>query len=62
MIPTHTHDWHQLIYASEGVMWVRTEEGDWVAPPHRAVWAPAGVRHGIEMSGAVFLETLYLAP
>jgi AraC-like DNA-binding protein len=61
-IPPHSHDWHQLIYASEGAMWVRTEQGDWVAPPHRAVWAPAGVRHGIEMSGPVFVQTLYLAP
>ncbi len=59
-IPPHTHDWHQLIYATEGVMWVKTAEGDWVVPPSRAVWVPAGVEHGIEMTGSVLVQTLYL--
>jgi AraC-like DNA-binding protein len=60
-IPPHAHDWHQLIYASEGVMWVQTAEGDWVVPPNRAVWVPAGIEHGIEMTGSVLVQTLYLA-
>jgi mannose-6-phosphate isomerase-like protein (cupin superfamily) len=61
VIPPHAHDWHQLIYASEGVMWVQTAEGDWVVPPNRAVWVPAGVEHGIEMTGTVLVQTLYLS-
>ncbi len=61
VIAPHSHDWHQLIYASEGVMWVHTAQGDWVVPPNRAVWVPAGVEHGIEMSGTVLVQTLYLA-
>ena len=60
-IPVHAHDWHQLIYASEGVMWVHTAQGDWVVPPNRAVWVPAGVQHSIEMAGTVLVQTLYLA-
>lgn len=60
-IAPHAHDWHQLIYASEGAMWVRTAQGEWVVPPNRAVWVPAGVEHGIEMTGTVFVQTLYLA-
>jgi AraC-like DNA-binding protein/mannose-6-phosphate isomerase-like protein (cupin superfamily) len=60
-IVPHAHDWHQLIYASEGVMWVHTAQGDWVIPPNRAVWVPAGVEHGIEMTGKVFVQTIYLA-
>jgi AraC-like DNA-binding protein/mannose-6-phosphate isomerase-like protein (cupin superfamily) len=60
-IPQHAHDWHQLIYASEGVMWVHTAHGEWVVPPNRAVWVPAGVEHGIEMSGIVFVQTLYFS-
>jgi AraC-like DNA-binding protein len=60
-IRPHAHDWHQLIYASEGVMWVQTAEGDWVVPPNRAVWVPAGIEHGIEMSGSVLVQTLYLS-
>ncbi len=60
VIPLHAHDWHQLIYASEGVMWVRTAQGDWVVPPNRTVWVPAGIKHGIEMVGPVLVQTLYL--
>jgi AraC-like DNA-binding protein/mannose-6-phosphate isomerase-like protein (cupin superfamily) len=60
VIGRHVHDWHQLIYASEGVMWVQTVQGDWVVPPNRAVWVPAGVEHSIEMTGSVFVQTLYL--
>ncbi len=60
LIPPHAHDWHQLIYASQGVMWVQTAQGDWVVPPNRAVWVPAGVEHSIEMTGSVFVQTLYL--
>src|SRR5258708_19740761 len=62
VIKTHSHPWHQLVYASQGVMTVRTPEGAWVVPIHRGVWVPAGTRHSIEMSGAVSLRTLYLAP
>jgi AraC-like DNA-binding protein len=62
VIRTHSHPWHQLVYASQGVMTVRTPEGAWVVPVHRGVWVPAGTRHSIEMSGAVSLRTLYLAP
>jgi AraC-like DNA-binding protein len=61
VIAPHAHDWHQLIYASEGVMWVHTAQGDWVVPPNRAVWVPAGVAHGIEMNGRVYVQTIYLA-
>src|ERR1700722_2145513 len=60
-IPPHKHDWHQLIYAGEGVMWVHTAQGEWVAPPNRAIWVPAGIEHSIEMTGKVFVQTLYLA-
>ncbi len=62
VIRTHSHPWHQLVYASRGVMTVRTPEGAWVVPIHRAVWVPAGTRHSIEMSGPVSLRTLYLVP
>jgi AraC-like DNA-binding protein len=58
----HAHDWAQLVYASEGVMTVHTEEGTWVVPSHRAVWIPAGIDHSIAMSGWVSMRTLYIAP
>jgi AraC-like DNA-binding protein len=62
VIKTHSHPWHQLVYASRGVMTVRTPEGSWVVPIHRGVWVPARTRHSIQMSGAVSLRTLYLLP
>ena len=37
----HFHDRDQLVYASRGVMTVRTRVGTWVVPTHRAVWIAA---------------------
>src|SRR5260370_21739713 len=58
-IHKHSHDWHQLIYASRGVMTVNTATGSWVVPSRRAVWVPARIEHQIEMLGAVHVRTLY---
>src|SRR5579859_6704808 len=62
VIPSHFHDRDQLVYASRGVMTVRTSQGAWVVPTHRAVWIPATVSHTITMSGPVAMRTLYLKP
>ena len=43
-------------------MTVRTQNGTWVVPPHRAVWIPAEIPHTITMSGLVAMRTLYLKP
>jgi AraC-like DNA-binding protein len=61
-IAPHSHRWHQLVYASEGVMTVTTPEGSWVVPAHRAVWVPGEVEHSVTMSGAVSMRTLYVRP
>jgi len=62
IVPMHYHNVDQLVYASGGVMTVRTEDGSWVVPTRRAVWIPAKVPHTITMSGAVSMRTLYLRP
>src|ERR1700677_1708016 len=62
VIPLHFHDRDQLVYASRGVMTVRTGDGTWVVPPQRAVWIPARISHTITMSGVVAMRTLYLKP
>src|SRR5467141_5245161 len=59
-VPRHSHDWHQLVYASRGVMTVNTTTGSWVVPSRRAVWVPAAIEHEIEMRGPVAVRTLYL--
>ena len=61
-VPLHFHDRDQLVYASRGVMTVRTGSGTWVVPPQRAVWIPAEIPHTITMSGLVAMRTLYLKP
>ena len=59
-IHEHSHSWHQLIYPSEGVVIVHTEQGSWVVPPQRAVWVAAETVHKMEMPGPVYMRTLYL--
>ena len=61
-IRLHFHDRDQVVYASRGVMTVRTRDGTWVVPPHRAVWIPAEIYHTITMSGVVAMRTLYFKP
>ncbi|HXT87451.1 MAG TPA: helix-turn-helix transcriptional regulator [Verrucomicrobiae bacterium] len=60
--PRHFHNRDQLVYASKGVMTVRTSAGMWIVPPLRAVWIPARTPHEVRMSGAVSLRTLYFRP
>jgi AraC-like DNA-binding protein len=59
-IAMHFHDRDQLVYASRGVMTVRTSKGTWVVPAQRAVWIPESVPHMVTMSGAVAMRTVYL--
>lgn len=62
VIPEHSHPEDQLLFASRGVMTLRTRGGVWVVPPMRAVWIPADTPHSVTMSGAVSMRTLYLLP
>ncbi len=59
-VALHFHDRDQLVYASRGVMTVRTGDSTWIVPPLRAVWIPSAIPHSIVMSGAVAMRTLYL--
>ena len=61
-IAPHSHKRAQLIYATAGTMRIATADGMWIVPPQRALWMPAGVRHGIVMLGEVTMRTLYLWP
>jgi AraC-like DNA-binding protein len=62
ILERHAHDWIQLVYASEGVMSVETDDGTWIVPPNRSVWIPARVGHSITMSGKVSMRTIYFLP
>src|SRR5579862_3974410 len=56
IVPPHSEDWDQLIYASRGAISVHTPTGFWVLPSHRAVWVPAGMEYRVEMAGPVSLR------
>ena len=56
----HSHPRGQLLYAIEGVMFVRSAEGSWVVPPSRALWLAAGLEHDVKMSGEVKIRTVFI--
>ncbi len=58
----HHHEWDQLTFAADGVLTVQTAAGTWIAPPHRAVWVPAGIEHVEGMSGPAAARSLYFVP
>ena len=60
-IDAHWHDGHQIAYASRGVLAVYTGTSRWIAPPHRAMWIPAGVVHAHRAYGATRLH-LFAVP
>lgn len=61
VLPAHAHRRAQLLYGATGVMHVVTRDGNWVVPPQRAVWIPAGVTHQVRMLG-VSTRSAYIEP
>ena len=60
VLEPHSHSWGQLIYAVSGTMQVLAGNTLWLVPPTRALWAPAGTMHAIEMRGSVAMRTVYV--
>jgi AraC-like DNA-binding protein/quercetin dioxygenase-like cupin family protein len=58
----HVHDDHQLAWAASGVLTVRTQAADWVLPPTRALWIPAGLEHETLAAGTATMRSLYIRP
>lgn len=58
----HTHPDHQLAWAAQGVLTVRTEPTVFVLPPTRALWIPAGIRHETLASGSATMRSAYVRP
>jgi AraC-like DNA-binding protein len=57
-IQAHRHDLAQLVYPVSGLLAVTTERGTWMAPPQRAVWIPAAVRHQHRSYGITDMRAL----
>ena len=60
--PRHHHDCAQLIHTLTGVVRVDTDMGQWIVPPGRGVWMPAGVSHALQITGHVAARTLFIDP
>lgn len=58
----HRHGKHQLLYAAEGTMHLDADRSQWLFPPQRAAWIPAGLEHRVRAERPVALCTAYLAP
>ncbi|CAM2969654.1 helix-turn-helix transcriptional regulator [Vibrio ordalii] len=42
---THSHAWGQVQLISGGILEMEAQETRFLAPPHLAIWVPAGVKH-----------------
>ncbi|WP_343712674.1 helix-turn-helix transcriptional regulator [Inquilinus sp.] len=58
--PIHAHDLGQLFALDRGLALIRSGAGDWIMPPGRLCWMPAGVPHGVLTLGPVAGISLYL--
>ena len=56
----HSHPWVQFSYAISGVLEVQTAQGRFIAPPQRAVWIPAGIKHRVHSSEQTQIRSLYI--
>ena len=60
MFPSHSHARGQFACAARGVISVHTPQGNWLVPPQRACWVPAGLIHGMRMHGAVTMHNVFI--
>ncbi len=56
----HSHPWVQFSYAISGVLEVQTAQGRFIAPPQRAVWIPAGIKHRVQCSAHTQIRSVYI--
>ncbi|WP_104665932.1 AraC family transcriptional regulator [Ensifer adhaerens] len=60
VIEAHVHPFPQLLYAQAGVLSVSTDQGNWVIPPHRALWLPPLCVHEVRMLTDTNITSLML--
>ncbi len=58
--PAHKHAWHQLLYATSGVLIVDVTGERLFIPPEKAVWLPAGTVHRVSSQYGSELKSLYI--
>ncbi len=58
--PRHTHQWHQLVYATSGVLIVDVIGERLFIPPENAVWLPCGYQHSVSTEYGAEMKSLYI--
>ncbi|TFW21342.1 AraC family transcriptional regulator [Duganella callida] len=58
----HSHERAQLLYATQGLMRVWTDNGMWILPPRRGLLIPPGVTHHWRALSKVTMRTVYIEP
>lgn len=58
--PAHTHNWHQLLYATSGVLTVDVVNERLFISPEKAVWLPKGCKHSVSTAFGAELKSLYI--
>ncbi|EFQ63489.1 MULTISPECIES: AraC family transcriptional regulator [Pseudomonas] len=60
VIPDHSHEKHQLLYATEGVMVVHSAQNQWTVPPNRGFWMPCGHVHSLRCVGPLKMRSVFV--
>lgn len=58
----HSHARGQLFCVESGLVHVRTKQGSWLLPPHRAGWVPPGALHRASVTGAASGWSVLVTP
>jgi AraC-like DNA-binding protein len=58
----HSHDLHQIEYASQGVVEVETASAHYLLPPQQAAWIPAGLDHQTTINTTVRSVSVFFEP
>lgn len=59
-VPRHSHHRGHLLYATEGVLLVQADTGQWLVPPTTAVWLRPGVPHQLNATTTVNVHGLFI--
>lgn len=57
-VQSHSHDFGQLIYASEGCLKIISSDNYWIIPPQRGVWVPPNIEHEVITLTDISMETV----
>lgn len=55
----HHHRRHQILYAVRGTARLESADAQFLLPPQRAAWIPAGVRHATHVQGADIVSVYF---